>query len=41
MHEVKSRVPEKRVSVRYAPGKVREQQLKDALGQVGYYTVDA
>jgi len=39
--EVKSKVAEKRVCVRYEPGKVAEQQLKEALGQAGYNTVEA
>lgn len=41
VREVKSKVPQKRVCVRYEPGKVREQQLKEALGQAGYNAVEA
>jgi P-type Cu+ transporter len=31
IRDVTSKVPQKRIRVRYEPGKVREQQLKDAL----------
>lgn len=41
VREVKSKIPQKRVCVRYEPGKVREQQLKEALGQAGYNAVEA
>jgi len=41
VREVKSQVPQKRVCVRYEPGKIREQQIKEALGQAGYNTVEA
>jgi heavy metal translocating P-type ATPase len=40
VREVKPKVSRKRVLVRYEPGKVREQQLKEALGQAGYKTVE-
>ena len=41
VREVRSKVPQKRIRVRYEPGKVREQQLKDALGNIGFTVLDA
>lgn len=40
VRDVKPNVPEKRVRVRYEPGKVCEQQLKDALNNIGFSTLD-
>ena len=41
VRDVTSEVPQKRIRVRYEPGKVREQQLKDALGRIGFTVLDA
>jgi heavy metal translocating P-type ATPase len=38
---VKPKVPQKHVSVRYEPAKVREQQLKDVVGKAGFTAVEA
>ncbi len=40
VREVKPKVSRKRVLVRYEPAKVGEAQLKEALGQAGYKTVE-
>jgi len=40
VREVKPKVSRKRVLIRYEPRKVREQQLKEALGQAGYQAVE-
>jgi copper chaperone CopZ len=41
VRDVRSKVPQKRIRVRYAPGTVREQQLKDALSKIGFTALDA
>jgi Cu+-exporting ATPase len=41
VREVKSKVPQKRVYVRYEPDKVQEQQLKDTLEKAGFTAVEA
>lgn len=41
VRDVTSKVPQKRIRVRYEPGKVREQQLKDALTKIGFEALDA
>jgi len=41
VREVKSKVPQKRIRVRYDPAKVREQQLKDAVSKIGFTALDA
>ncbi|MBI3491757.1 MAG: heavy-metal-associated domain-containing protein [Acidobacteria bacterium] len=41
VRDVRSKVPQKRIRVRYEPGKVREQQLKDALSGIGFTALDA
>jgi copper chaperone CopZ len=41
VREVKSKVPQKHVYVRYEPSRVKEQQLKDALLGVGFTAVEA
>jgi len=40
VRQVQTRVPQKRVCVRYEPGTVGEQQIKEALGQAGYQAVE-
>lgn len=41
VREVKPKVAQKHVSVRYEPAKVREQQLKAAVGKAGFTAVEA
>ncbi len=41
VREVKSKVPRKRVYVRYEPAKVQEEQLKEAIHEVGFTAVKA
>ncbi len=41
VQDVQSKVPPQRVRVRYEPGTVREQQLKDALSKIGFTALDA
>jgi Cu+-exporting ATPase len=41
VREVRSKVPKRRVYVRYEPGTVREQKLREAVVQAGYDTVEA
>jgi copper chaperone CopZ len=41
VREVNSKVPQKGIRVRYEPGKVREQELRDALGRIGFTVLDA
>jgi len=41
VHEVKPTVAQKHLRVLYEPGKVREQQLKEALGEAGYNAEEA
>jgi copper chaperone CopZ len=41
VREVKPKVSRKRVLIRYEPAKVREQELKEALGQAGFNGVKA
>lgn len=41
VREVRPKVPQKRIRVHYEPEQVREQQLKDALGRIGFTTLDA
>lgn len=38
---VTSKVPQKRLHVRYEPERVREQQLKDTLARIGFTALDA
>ncbi len=38
---VTSKVPHKRIRVRYEPWNVREHQLKDALKSIGFTALDA
>ena len=40
VREITSKVPQKRIRVRYEVGKVREQQLKDALNGIGFAALD-
>lgn len=41
IREVKSKVPQKRVYVRYEPDKVQKQQIANVLSQAGYNAVEA
>ncbi|TMA34610.1 MAG: heavy metal translocating P-type ATPase, partial [Deltaproteobacteria bacterium] len=41
VREVRSKVPQKHVYVRYEPTKVGEEQLKDAVGQAGFTALAA
>lgn len=41
VRNVTSKVPQKRIRVRYEPEKVHEQQLKEALGKIGFTVLDA
>lgn len=41
VRDVTSKVPQKRLRVRYEPGQVREQQLRDALTKIGFEALDA
>lgn len=41
VRDVTSKVPQKRIQVRYDPGKVREQQIKDVLATIGFEALDA
>ncbi|MBI4482236.1 MAG: heavy metal translocating P-type ATPase [Acidobacteria bacterium] len=41
VREVKAKLPQKRVCVRYEPAKVRQQQLKDALDKTGFAAIEA
>lgn len=41
VREVKPKVPQKHVTVRYEPAKVKEEQLKGALEQTGFTVVEA
>ncbi len=41
VREVKSKVPQKRVRVRYEPSRLRAQQLRQALEQAGFAAVEA
>ena len=41
VRDVTSKVPHKRIRVRYESRKVREQQLKDALTAIGFAALDA
>lgn len=41
VRDVRSKVPQKRIRVRYDPEKVREQQLKDAVSNIGFTALDA
>jgi len=41
VRDVRPKVPQKRIRVRYEPEKVREQQLKDALSKIGFTALDA
>jgi P-type E1-E2 ATPase len=41
VREVKPKVMQKHVAVRYEPAKVQEQRLKDAVGKVGFTAVEA
>lgn len=40
VRDVTSKVPQKRIRVRYEPGRVREQRLKDALNRIGFTALD-
>ena len=40
VRDVRSKVPQQRIRVRYEPGKVRKQQLKDALSGIGFTALD-
>jgi len=40
VRDVKPKVPQKCIRVRYEPGKVGEQQLKDAFGRIGFPVLD-
>ena len=40
VRHVRSNVPQKCIQVRYDPGKVREQQLKDAVRKIGFTALD-
>ena len=40
VRDVKPKVPQKRIRVRYEPGQVREQQLRDALTKIGFEAAD-
>lgn len=41
IREVKPSLWRKRILVRYEPSKVREEQIKDALGAAGFETADS
>ncbi len=41
VQEVKPKIPQKHVYVRYEPSRVKEQQLRHALGSVGFDAVEA
>ena len=41
VRETRSKVPQKRIQVRYEPAKVHEQQLKDAVSKAGFTALDA
>jgi len=41
VREVRANVPRRRIRVRYEPTKVRPEQLKNAVNQAGFQTVDA
>lgn len=41
VRQVKPKVSRQRVLVRYAPDRVREEQLKEALSQAGYDVAEA
>ncbi len=41
VRNVTSKVPHKRIRVTYEPARVREQQLKDALTEIGFEVLDA
>lgn len=40
VRDVRPTVAQRRIQVRYEPQKVREQQLKDALGKIGFTALD-
>lgn len=40
VRDVRPKVSQKRIRVRSEPEKVREQQLKDALGKIGFTVLD-
>ena len=40
VRDVTSKVPQQRIRVRYEPGTVCEQQLKDALNSIGFTALD-
>lgn len=41
VQEVKPKIPQKRVYVRYEPSQVQEEQLKEALDKVGFIAIEA
>jgi len=41
VREVRPKVPQKRIRIRYEPEKVHEQQLRDALAKIGFTVLDA
>ena len=41
VREVKPKVPQKHVTVRYEPGRVREEDLRDAVGKAGFLAMEA
>jgi copper chaperone CopZ len=41
VRDVTPKVPQKCIRVRYEPGKVHEQQLRDALTRIGFEALDA
>src|SRR5438309_2348021 len=41
VREVKPKVSQKHVTVRYEPAKVQEEHLKDAVGKAGFTAIEA
>lgn len=41
VREVRPKVPQKHITVRYEPAKVREQQLKEAISKAGFAVLKA
>ena len=41
VRDVRPKVPQKRIRVDYEPERVRDQQLKDALSNIGFTALDA
>lgn len=41
VRDVTSKVPHKRIRVRYEPGAVHEQQIEDALATIGFEALEA